>query len=42
MEFRRVLFRSLVEIEQEARQQDGELSIVGSGIVELPVRGSRD
>ncbi|HBH02817.1 MAG: acyl dehydratase [Candidatus Rokubacteria bacterium RBG_16_73_20] len=34
--------RHLVEIEQEARQQDGELSIVGSGIVELPVRRLRD
>ena len=30
--------RHLVEIEQEARNQDGELSVVGSGVVELPVR----
>ncbi len=29
--------RHLVEIEQEARNQDDELSVVGSGIVELPV-----
>jgi acyl dehydratase len=28
--------RHLVEITQEARNQDGELSVVGSGIVELP------
>ncbi len=31
--------RRLVEIEQEARNQDGELSVVGTGIVELPARG---
>lgn len=31
--------RHLVEIEQEARNQDGELSILGSGVVELPSRG---
>ena len=30
--------RRLVEITQEARNQDGELSVVGSGIVELPTR----
>ena len=29
--------RHLVEIEQEARNQDGELSVVGGGVVELPV-----
>jgi acyl dehydratase len=28
--------RHLVEIEQEAHNQDGELSVLGSGIVELP------
>jgi acyl dehydratase len=28
--------RALVEIAQEARNQDGELSVVGGGIVELP------
>ena len=28
--------RSLVEIEQEARNQDNELSVIGTGIVELP------
>jgi acyl dehydratase len=28
--------RTLVEIAQEARNQDGELSVVGSGVVELP------
>lgn len=28
--------RRLVEIEQEARNQDGELSVVGGGVVELP------
>jgi acyl dehydratase len=32
--------RHLVEIEQSARNQDGELSVVGSGIVELPSRAS--
>ena len=31
--------RHLVEIEQEARNQDEELSVIGSGLVELPVRG---
>lgn len=31
--------RHLVEIEQEARNQDGELSVLGSGVVELPKRG---
>lgn len=31
--------RHLVEIVQEARNQDDELSVVGSGVVELPVRG---
>jgi acyl dehydratase len=31
--------RHLVEITQEARNQDNELSAVGSGIVELPIRG---
>jgi hypothetical protein len=31
--------RHLVDIEQEARNQDGELSIVGTGTVELPKRG---
>jgi acyl dehydratase len=30
--------RRLVEIEQEARNQDGELSAVGGGVVELPGR----
>ncbi|MES2361787.1 MAG: MaoC family dehydratase N-terminal domain-containing protein [Pseudomonadota bacterium] len=30
--------RHLVEIEQEARNQDDELSVVGSGVVELPTR----
>jgi acyl dehydratase len=30
--------RHLVLIEQEARNQDGELSVVGSGVVELPSR----
>ena len=30
--------RHLVEIAQEARNQDGELSVVGSGVVELPAR----
>jgi acyl dehydratase len=28
--------RHLVEISQEARNQDGELSVIGSGVVELP------
>jgi hypothetical protein len=31
--------RHLVEIEQEARNQDGELSVAGGGVVELPARG---
>ena len=31
--------RHLVEIEQEARNQDDELSVLGSGMVELPSRG---
>jgi hypothetical protein len=30
--------RHLVEIEQAAHNQDGELSVLGSGIVELPSR----
>ena len=30
--------RHLVEIEQEARNQDDELSVLGSGVVELPNR----
>jgi acyl dehydratase len=30
--------RHLVKIEQEARNQDGELSVVGTGFVELPKR----
>jgi acyl dehydratase len=30
--------RRLVEIKQEARNQDGELSVVGTGLVELPSR----
>ena len=30
--------KHLVEIEQEARNQDDELSILGSGVVELPSR----
>ena len=30
--------RHLVEIEQEARNQNDELSVLGSGVVELPVR----
>jgi acyl dehydratase len=30
--------RHLIEITQEARNQDGELSVVGGGIVELPAR----
>jgi hypothetical protein len=29
----------LVEIEQEGRNQDGELSVIGTGIVQLPSRG---
>ena len=31
--------RHLVEIEQEARNQDDELSVLASGVVELPSRG---
>ena len=31
--------RHLVEIAQEAHNQDNELSVLGSGIVELPSRG---
>jgi acyl dehydratase len=31
--------RHCVEIAQEARNQDGELSVTGSGLVELPARG---
>ena len=31
--------RALVEIEQEARNQDDELSVLGGGVVELPRRG---
>jgi acyl dehydratase len=31
--------RHLVEIEHEARNQDGELSVLGEGVVELPKRG---
>jgi hypothetical protein len=30
--------RHLVEIAQEARNQDDELSVLGSGVVELPAR----
>ena len=30
--------RHLVEIEQEAHNQDDELSVLGTGIVELPSR----
>jgi hypothetical protein len=29
----------LAEIEQEAHNQDDELSVIGSGVVELPSRG---
>jgi acyl dehydratase len=32
--------RHLVEIAQEARNQDGELSVIGSGIVELPSKSA--
>jgi len=32
--------RHLVAIEQEARNQDGELSVIGRGVVELPSRGA--
>ena len=31
--------KHLVEIEQEARNQDNELSVLGTGVVELPARG---
>lgn len=31
--------RHLVEIEQEGRNQDDELSVVGTGVVQLPTRG---
>lgn len=31
--------RHLVEIEQEGRNQDDELSVIGTGVVELPTRG---
>jgi hypothetical protein len=31
--------RHLVEIEQAAHNQDGEVSVLGTGIVELPNRG---
>lgn len=31
--------RHMVEIEQEARNQDDELSILGTGLVQLPARG---
>jgi hypothetical protein len=30
--------RNLVEIEQEARNQDGEQSVIGRAVVELPAR----
>jgi hypothetical protein len=30
--------RHLVEIDQAAHNQDGELSVIGTGIVELPTR----
>jgi hypothetical protein len=29
----------LVEIEQEAHNQDGELSVLGRGVVRLPTKG---
>ncbi len=32
--------RHLVELAQEAHNQDGELSVVGSALVELPVAGA--
>jgi acyl dehydratase len=32
--------RHLVEIEQEARNQDEELSVAGTGVIELPTRGN--
>jgi len=31
--------RHLVEIEQSAHNQDDELSVLGSGLVQLPSRG---
>lgn len=31
--------RHLVEIEQEGRNQDNELSVIGTGVVQLPTRG---
>lgn len=31
--------RNLVEIEQEAHNQTGELSVVGQGVIQLPTRG---
>ena len=31
--------RPLVEIEQRAENQDGELSVLGGGVIELPRRG---
>ncbi|MEN9725874.1 MAG: hypothetical protein RL434_240 [Pseudomonadota bacterium] len=32
--------KGFVEIEQEARNQDGELSVLGGGVVELPLRAN--
>jgi len=32
--------RHLVEIEQQAQNQDGELSVVGSATLQLPARGA--
>jgi hypothetical protein len=32
--------RRLVEIEQKAHNQDDELSIAGTGVIELPTRSS--
>jgi len=32
--------RHLIEISQEARQQDNELSVIGTGLVELPSRNT--
>jgi hypothetical protein len=29
-----------VEIEQEAHNQDGELSVIGGGVVKLPTKNS--
>lgn len=31
--------RHLIEIEQEGRNQDNELSVIGTGVVQLPTRG---